>query len=84
MVGEALAAHAALAVLGIRDGDQFRSSLASRDVIGQANGMIMERYKIGAGQAFDLLTKLSQQQNTPLRLVARDLVDATHPDIGDG
>ncbi|WP_072803563.1 GAF and ANTAR domain-containing protein [Rhodococcoides yunnanense] len=77
--GEALAAHAAVALLGLRDGNQFRAGLASRDIIGQAKGMIMERYKIDSAQAFDLLTKLSQEQNLPLRRIAQDLVEASHP-----
>lgn len=78
-VGEALAAHAAVALLGARDNEQFQRGLASRDIIGQAKGMIMERYDIDAIQAFDLLAKLSQQQNIPLNRVARDLVETAHP-----
>ncbi|SNT29942.1 GAF domain-containing protein [Rhodococcoides kyotonense] len=77
--GEALAAHAAVALLGARDNEQFRIGLASRDIIGQAKGMVMERYKIDATQAFELLAKLSQQQNLPLRRVAQELVDAERP-----
>lgn len=41
--------------------------------------MIMERYALDAVQAFDLLAKLSQQQNVPLHRVARDLVESDHP-----
>ncbi len=33
--------------------------LASRDVIGQAKGIIMERYKLDASRAFAMLVKLS-------------------------
>lgn len=78
-VGEALAAHAAVALLGARDNEQFERGLASRDIIGQAKGMIMERYDIDAIQAFDLLAKLSQQQNLPLNRIARELVESSHP-----
>ncbi|OZD71182.1 hypothetical protein CH272_20265 [Rhodococcus sp. 05-340-1] len=78
-IGEALAAHAAIAMLSARDNEQFRTGLASRDIIGQAKGMIMERYDLDAVQAFDLLAKLSQQQNLPLHRVARDLVETDHP-----
>lgn len=78
-IGEALAAHAAIAMLSARDYEQFRTGLASRDIIGQAKGMIMERYALDAVQAFDLLAKLSQQQNVPLHRVARDLVESDHP-----
>lgn len=72
----ALAAHAAVALSGARRSEQFRSALASRDIIGQAKGMIMERYTITALQAFSLLSKLSQDSNTPLVELARRLVDA--------
>lgn len=82
-VGEALAAHAAIAMLAARDDEQFRAGLASRDIIGQAKGMIMERYDIDAVQAFELLSKLSQQQNIPLQRVARELVDADHPTVSE-
>jgi hypothetical protein len=76
-IGEALSAHAAIAMLSARDTEQFRTGLASRDIIGQAKGMIMERYDLDAVQAFDLLAKLSQ--HLPLHTVARNLVDADHP-----
>lgn len=78
-IGEALAAHAAIAMLSARDNEQFRTGLASRDIIGQAKGMIMERYDLDAVQAFELLAKLSQQQNLPLHRVANDLIEADHP-----
>ncbi|MBY4127634.1 GAF and ANTAR domain-containing protein [Rhodococcus fascians] len=78
-IGEALAAHAAIAMLSARDNEQFRTGLASRDIIGQAKGMIMERYDLDAVQAFELLAKLSQQQNLPLHKVANDLIETDHP-----
>jgi AmiR/NasT family two-component response regulator len=40
--------------------------------------MIMERFKIDAVQAFELLKRLSQNSNTPLVVVARQLVEAEH------
>lgn len=50
----ALASHAAVAFSGARRSEQFRSALASRDIIGQAKGIIMERYKTNAVAAFTL------------------------------
>ena len=44
--------------------------------IGQAKGMIMERYSINAGQAFEMLRKLSHDTNTPLAEVAARVVRA--------
>ena len=71
-----LATHAAITLIAADKDTQFRSALASRDVIGQAKGIIMERYKLDAGRAFALLIKLSQDSNTPLRSVAQRLVDS--------
>jgi AmiR/NasT family two-component response regulator len=47
--------------------------LASRDVIGQAKGMIMERFDLNAGGAFDLLRRVSQDTNTPVADIAYKL-----------
>jgi GAF domain-containing protein len=70
----ALAAHAAIAFSGARRGHQFESALASRDIIGQAKGIIMERFQLNAVAAFRLLIKLSQDSNTAVAEVARQLV----------
>lgn len=74
-IGYILATHTAVAWNVLRRDEQFRSALASRDIIGQAKGMIMERFKIDAVQAFELLKRLSQSSNTPLAAVARQLVE---------
>jgi AmiR/NasT family two-component response regulator len=54
--------------------DQFRAAVGSRDIIGQAKGMLMERFHIDAAQAFELLKRLSQESNTPLIRVAGQVV----------
>lgn len=74
-LGLILATHAAMAWHMVRRDEQFRSALATRDIIGQAKGMLMERFGIDAVQAFELLKRLSQTSNTPLAEVARGLVD---------
>ncbi|MEE2034613.1 GAF and ANTAR domain-containing protein [Rhodococcus chondri] len=74
--GEALAAHAAVAILASRKELQFKSALASRDRIGQAKGMLMERFTIGADRAFEMMVKLSQETNTPLAEVAARVIEA--------
>ena len=78
-LGLILATHTAVAWNMVRRDEQFRSALASRDIIGQAKGMIMERFKIDAVQAFELLKRLSQNSNTPLVVVAREVVEAELP-----
>lgn len=77
-LGLILATHTAVAWnLLLRDG-QFRSALTSRDVIGQAKGMLMERYGIDAAAAFGLLRRLSQENNTPLISVAEQVIKTSH------
>jgi transcriptional regulator with GAF, ATPase, and Fis domain len=75
-MGLLLGTHAALAWNLIRRDEQFRSALATRDVIGQAKGILIERLKIDAVQAFDLLRRLSQESNRPLAEIAKRLVDS--------
>jgi GAF domain-containing protein len=79
-LGLILATHTALAWNLVRRDEQFRSALASRDIIGQAKGMIMERFTIDAIRAFELLKRLSQNSNTALAVVASRLVESAHLD----
>lgn len=73
-VGEVLAAHAAIAVTSGQRESQLRSALVNRDLIGQAKGMLMERFSVGADQAFEILVKLSQTSNTPVAAIAAKVV----------
>jgi len=75
-ITEVLAAHAAMALSAARTHSQFTSALASRDTIGQAKGMIMERFGVDALAAFDLLRRLSQDSNVPLADLAERIVEA--------
>lgn len=75
-----LAAHAAIAVATARERQGavdleygLREALASRDVIGQAKGILMGRQGISADDAFDVLRRASQRLNVKLRDLARDL-----------
>lgn len=74
-VGVILAAHAAAAILASRQGQQLHSALSTRDRIGQAKGIIMERYKVDDVQAFGMLRKLSQDSNTRLIDIAQQVID---------
>ncbi|WP_319018281.1 GAF and ANTAR domain-containing protein [Microbispora sitophila] len=74
-VGLLFAAHAAVAMSGARQQEQLRRAIAVRDLIGQAKGVLMERHKLTADQAFSLLVRASQQTNTKLVDVAGYLVD---------
>jgi HPt (histidine-containing phosphotransfer) domain-containing protein len=59
--------------------EQLRCAIQTRDIIGQAKGILMERFDLDPDAAFRLLAKLSQQSNTPLARLARKLVDVEHP-----
>jgi transcriptional regulator with GAF, ATPase, and Fis domain len=79
-IGLIFAAHSSVAWNSARRDEQFKRALASRDTIGQAKGMIMERYSVDAVQAFEVLRKLSQDSNVPLVQVATELVTKTQSD----
>lgn len=59
---------------GARKEQQLEDALASRDVIGQAKGLLMARQDITSDQAFDALRRASQRLNVKLRDVADDMV----------
>lgn len=71
--GALLAAHAAVAAATAEKTGQLRVALASRDLIGQAKGILMERYRITADHAFGLLVAASQRTNRRLTDLAEEL-----------
>ena len=78
-IGVVFATHAALVWDSVLRDEEFRRGLTSRDVIGQAKGIIMERFRINAARAFEVLKKQSQQSNTPLIEIALNLVAIDEP-----
>lgn len=54
--------------------EQLTQALESRDVIGQAKGIIMARERCTGDEAFDILRRASQRMNTKLRDVAEQIV----------
>ena len=52
----------------------LQAALGTRDLIGQAKGILMERYKISGERAFLVLTRASQTSNRKLHNVADELV----------
>jgi ANTAR domain len=74
-IGAMLANHAAIALISERQERQFKAALATRDVIGQAKGLIMERFGVDAARAFAMLTAISQETNAPVRDLAARFVD---------
>jgi transcriptional regulator with GAF, ATPase, and Fis domain len=82
-VAEALAAHLAVAMAAGREIENRDRAMASRTVIGQAEGILMERLGISADQAFDYLRRVSSQTNRKLAAIAAELVQTRRlPDGG--
>ena len=72
--GLAIAAHAAVALSGANRLDAMARGLATRTVIGQATGILMERFNLDPDRAFDVLRRVSIQSNTKLIQIAEELV----------
>lgn len=70
-VASVLAVHAAVAWTSARQQEQMEEALSTRDLIGQAKGMLMLTHGIDADEAFDLLRTASQRDNTKLRDLAQ-------------
>jgi GAF domain-containing protein len=73
-IGLLLASHASIAMIGAQQNEQLRAAMVHRDVIGQAQGILMERHSITSRKAFDLLVHASQLTNRKLRDIADELV----------
>ena len=74
-LGQVFAVYVALTWSLLQSAQEFRKGLASRDTIGQAKGILMERFDINAAAAFDLLKQRSQESNTPLVSLAQRLTE---------
>jgi GAF domain-containing protein len=74
-IGRVFASHAAVALSGAQTEDNLRKAMTSRDVLGQAKGILMERYKLTSDQAFHTLARASQQANRKIIHVAEELCE---------
>ena len=77
-IGLLFVSHAAVAMACAQKQDEMVAGVAPRDLIGQAKGILMERHKIDAVQAFALLVRSSQHRNRKLRDVAEELALTGH------
>lgn len=75
-IGLLVAAHAAVAFADSQKISQLNEAVVTRQIIGQAEGFLMERYKITAQQAFLVLTRASSSSYTKLREVAEHLTSS--------
>jgi hypothetical protein len=72
-VGLLFASHAAVAMSDAQQMEHLGKAIADRDIIGQAKGILMDRHKLTADQAFTVLSRASQNTNTRLIDVAHAL-----------
>jgi PAS domain S-box-containing protein len=75
LIGHAYATHAAIALMHVDLETNLRTGLATRQEIGQAVGILMERHRLSAATAFDLLVQASQQAHLKLRDIAARVVE---------
>jgi transcriptional regulator with GAF, ATPase, and Fis domain len=73
--GLVVAAHAAVGLSAAVAQDQMHTALGSRQLIGEATGILRERFALTSEQAFAVLKRISSQQNVKLFAVAQHVVD---------
>ncbi len=72
--GRALAAHVAVALAAAQEVEHLEHAMRGRTVIGQATGILMERFDLAPERAFSVLSRMSQQKNVKLRAIADEIV----------
>ncbi|MEV6411462.1 GAF and ANTAR domain-containing protein [Kribbella sp. NPDC051718] len=74
-IAHILARHASVAVASARHEETMTQAVDARKLVGQAMGILMERFDVDADRAFAILKRYSQDTNTKLRDVAQQLID---------
>jgi GAF domain-containing protein len=72
-IGVLFATLAATALAAAQTEEGLRVAIRSRDVIGQAKGILMERHRITDDQAFEMLGRASNRLNVRVAAVAEEL-----------
>jgi GAF domain-containing protein len=72
-IGLVFASHAAVALAGAQQEERMRTAMSSREVIGQAQGILMERYRLTGPQAFQVLARASSHTNRKVADIAEEL-----------
>ena len=74
-IADLFATHAALALGRAREVDSLHLALRTREVIGQAVGLLMQRYDLDPDGAFSFLIRSSSHSNTKVRDIAVRMVE---------
>lgn len=67
--------HAAVALANAHNEEGLQVAIDARKLIGQAQGILMERFDLDADRAFEFLRRQSQTHNVKLRFIAEWVVD---------
>jgi AmiR/NasT family two-component response regulator len=74
LIGQMFAAQASVAMKAALIEAALETALRSRDVIGQAKGIVMARHRLTADMAFAVLKRLSMDRNQKLAALAAEVV----------
>jgi response regulator NasT len=74
-LAEEVAVHARVALAAWDATEELERGLAARTLVGQAQGILMERFSLDADRAFQVLRRYSQDGNVKLAEVARRVVE---------
>ena len=74
-IAHILARHASVALASARHEESMAQAVDARKLVGQAMGILMERFDVDGDRAFAILKRYSQDTNTKLRDVAQQLID---------
>jgi len=77
----AILAGSGASVVGEEVAQRLQAALGIREVIAQAQGVVMARQKVPAEAAYAVLRRRSSKSNIPLRLLAGEIVASTHPQL---
>jgi len=77
ILADLVAQHTAVALAGATHEHHLNAALVNRDLLGQAKGILMQRDRLTALQAFQLLVHTSQETNMKIADVARWLISET-------
>ena len=79
-IAELFALHAATVLGAVSQIEHLNQAMHTRKVIGQAIGILMERYALHEDNAFHFLVRASQRDNIKVRDIAQELVDQANRD----
>ena len=74
LLAEVFADNAAVIIEAAHRDSRLRHLLTNHDIVGQAKGVMMERFGLDAIAAASMLTQLSTKRRQPLPVVARNLL----------